>query len=225
VPFHERAEGAAEIRAAHFRVAPAAPGTLLYSDLNYMLLGWAIEACAGEPVDRLAGRRLLGPLGMMGTRYRPPAEWLPRLAASEVWGLVHDESARAMDGVSGHAGLFSTLDDVARFAAALLAPHRHPVLPAWVQAEMTLPQAGAPPDVRGLGWRLQPWELLDGWPADAFGHTGFTGTSLAISPSRGLAAVLLTNATHPRRREEGAAAIRRAFHTALADCLFSCQTP
>ena len=204
------------MRDAVFAAVPGERGRIVYSDLNYILLGWAIESCTGRRLDEIASERLFRPLGMAETMYRPPERFRDRLAASEIWGEVHDENCRALGGVTGHAGLFSTLDDLARHGAALLRPGAHPALPETAVAEMIRPQASDPPEERGLGWRLHPWELLAGWPADAFGHTGFTGTSVVISRSAGVAAVLLTNATHPRRRPEGAAAIRRAFHAAIA---------
>lgn len=217
-PFYRTVSGAREIRRALFAEPPEAePGTrLLYSDLNFMLLGWAAERRGGAPLDRLTERLVLDPLGMRWTRFRPPRAWHDRLAASEVFGVVHDENARALDGVSGHAGLFSTVDDLARFAAALLAPGEHPVLSARRISEAMTASAGSPPDERGLGWRVRPADLAPGWPGDTVGHTGFTGTSLVLSRSAGLAAVLLGNATHPVRRAGGLQALRRAFHAALA---------
>jgi CubicO group peptidase (beta-lactamase class C family) len=217
-PFYRVVSGVAGVRQALFAVSPAhPPGTWVeYSDLNFMLLGWAAERSAGQRLDVLAERLVLAPLGLSSTRYRPPAEWRSRMAASEVHGVVHDENARALDGVSGHAGLFSTLDDLARFAGALLVPATHPVLDAvWLEAAARC-WAGEPPDERGLGWRVRPVDMAPGWPDDTVGHSGFTGTSLVVSPAAGMAAVLLSNATHPVRRTGGAGDLRRAFHAALA---------
>jgi serine-type D-Ala-D-Ala carboxypeptidase len=217
-PFYRDVSGVRQVRRALFAVAPeAAPGeTVTYSDLNFMLLGWAAARCGGLRLDRLAERLVFRPLRMRWTRYRPPVAWRPRLAASEVFGMVHDENARALDGVSGHAGLFSTLDDLAAFAAALLAPERHEVLHPDQVLEATRRWAGEPPEERGLGWRVRPLDLAPGWPDDTVGHTGFTGTSLVLSRGAGLATVLLTNATHPIRRPDGVLALRHAFHQALA---------
>src|SRR5262249_59218107 len=91
----------------------------------------------------------------------------------------------------------------------------HAVRRAHSIAEMGRQQAGRLPDVRGLGWRLQP-EDWGGWPAATWWHTGFTGTSLLVSPDGGVAVVLLTNAIHPRRRTEDLAEVRRELHQAVA---------
>ena len=103
-------------------------------------LGWAVEECAGEPLADLAGREIFGPLGRTSTGYRPRAP-LARIAATEAdgdqradrsvaWGQVHDGNAFALGGISGHAGLFGTAEDLGRFASALLTADRHPVLNA-----------------------------------------------------------------------------------------------
>ena len=218
-PFYEHAQGLREMRRAVFSVPPERPsgGDVCYSDLNFMLVGWAAARCVGRPLDRAARALVLEPLGMRSTRYRPPPSWRPRVAATEgVWGVVHDENARALGGVAGHAGLFGPLADLARFARALLRPGEHPVLSRAAIERMTRPQSGAPPEVRGLGWQLQPFTMAAGWPDDTYGHTGFTGTSLVVSPAAGLAAVLLTNAVHAGRRPEEIIALRRTFHAALA---------
>lgn len=223
IRFWERAQSPAAIRAALYEVdLEAVPGErVVYSDLGFILLGWAVESCAGRPLDVLAREMVLRPLGMARSRFRPPAGWRRRVAASEVWGEVHDENARSLGGVSGHAGLFAPLDDVVRFAEALSAPDRRPGLPPYRSAKMVRRQAGEAPksEVRGLGWRLQPIPMAAGWPPDTFGHTGFTGTSLLVAPGAGLAAVLLSNAVHPERRPDGAARVRVDFHAALVPLL------
>jgi len=231
-PFHATAQGTGAVRRALFQVAPEAPpgARVLYSDLNFILLGWAAARCGGAPLARLAREHLFAPLAMRATRYRPPVEWRPRIAATErggaerkqrglIWGEVHDGNARALGGVSGHAGLFAPLHDLVRFVRPLLTPQRHPVLTPASIAAMSRRQAGDPPDVRGFGWRLQPVEMLAGWPPDTYGHTGFTGTSIVVAPGAGLAVVLLSNAVHPKRRPEGITALRVAFHKALARAL------
>jgi CubicO group peptidase (beta-lactamase class C family) len=231
-PFHASAEGPGAVRRALFQVRPEAPpGTrVLYSDLNFILLGWAVAQCGGAPLARLARQQVFAPLAMRATRYRPPPGWRPRIAATErdgaerqrrglIWGDVHDGNARALGGVSGHAGLFAPLGDLVRFVRLLLSPQRHPVLTPASIAAMSRRQAGQPPDVRGLGWRLQPLEMLAGWPPDTYSHTGFTGTSIVVSPAAGLAVVLLSNAVHPKRRAGGIIALRAAFHQALAPTL------
>lgn len=220
-PFWTLAGSPAGMRSALLEVDPEAGAgqAVIYSDLNFMLLGWAVEACAGGPLDALGRELVLAPLGMDGSGFRPAPADRPKIAATEVWGEVHDENARGLGGVSGHAGLFAPLDDVVRFATALVAPGRDPRRAPYLPVDPAAAPAGAPPEVRGIGWRLQPMPIAPGWPDDAYGHTGFTGTSLLVAPAAGLAVVLLTNAVHPQRREGGAGAIRAAFHGALLPLL------
>ena len=204
----------------------AGPGRVLYSDLNFMLLGWAIEACVGEPLERLFARVVSAPLGLSDTVFRPRVRRRARSAATEldgdqrlepglVRGEVHDGNAWALGGVAGHAGLFSTASDMALFAREFLEPRRHRILSRAAQSRMSRHQAGRQPDVRGLGWRLEPrgWGR---WPEGTFWHTGFTGTSLLVSPRADLAVVLLTNAVHPTRDLARQSAFRAEVHRAIA---------
>jgi serine-type D-Ala-D-Ala carboxypeptidase len=230
-PYHATCAGPHEIRAAvTAELADAVPGPVSYSDLGFMLLGWAVEECAGEPLEELAVREVLGPLGMTSTGYRPRAP-LPRIAATEadgdersgmgvVWGQVHDENAFALGGVSGHAGLFGTAADLGRFASALLTPDRHPVLSTETIALMTARRAGTGAEERVLGWRLRP-DAWGDWPDGTMWHTGFTGTSLLIAPGLDVAVVLLSNAVHPVRRPDQIGAFRAEIHQAVRDALRS----
>ncbi len=218
-PFYEHGQGMRAVQRLVYAERRERPlgEEVCYSDLNFMLLGWAAARCAGEQLQRAARRIVLEPLGMRDTRYRPPESWQRRIAATEdVWGIVHDENARALGGVAGHAGLFGPLADLARFVRALLRPDEHPVLSRDALERMTRRQTGDPPEVRGLGWQVQPFGMATGWPDDTYGHTGFTGTSLVVSPQAGLGVVLLTNAVHAGRRSAEIVALRRAFHSALA---------
>jgi serine-type D-Ala-D-Ala carboxypeptidase len=219
----------AEIKQAVIaELAGAAVGPVSYSDVGFMLLGWAIEHCAGQPLADLFAREVAGPLGMTSTGYLPQAP-RRRIAATEadgdqrtsaelIWGEVHDGNAFGLGGVSGHAGLFGTAADLGRYAGALLRPGRHPVLSAATIALMTSRRAGGDTDPRVLGWRIRPSEWGD-WPEDTIWHTGFTGTSMLIAPALDVAVVLLTNAVHPVRRlgETGQfrAKVHRAVRTAL----------
>jgi serine-type D-Ala-D-Ala carboxypeptidase len=228
-PYHATCADPGAIRAAvTAELADAVPGPVSYSDLGFMLLGWAVEECAGEPLEELADREVLGPLGMTSTSYRPQAP-LPRIAATEadsderpgtgvVWGQVHDENAFALGGVSGHAGLFGTAADLGRFASTLLTPDRHPVLSAETIALMTARRAGAGAEARVLGWRLRPGSWGD-WPEGTIWHTGFTGTSLLIAPALDAAVVLLSNAVHPVRRPDLIGAFRAEIHRAVRGAL------
>ncbi len=227
-PFFELGRRPAAIRRAVFTEARKArpDGTVLYSDLNFMLAGWALETCAGEPLDQLFARVVSEPLGMKDTRFRPGTRLRPRCAATEldgdqrlvpglVRGEVHDGNAWALGGVAGHAGLFSTADDLSLFVGELLDPRRHHVLTPTTLRRMTRPQAGAQPDLRATAWRLEP-QGWGPWPAGTIWHTGFTGTSLLVSPGADLAVVLLANAIHPTRELDRQAHYRARVHRVLS---------
>ncbi len=205
-PFYETHGDPAAIKSAVLaELAGAAGGPVSYSDLGYLLLGWAIENCAGEGLDVLAGREIFGPLGMTATSFR----------ARE----VHDGNARALGGVSGHAGVFSTAGDLGRFAGALLRPRSHPVLSADSIELMTSRQAGSGDDVRAIGWRLEPRGSWGDWPDGTIWHTGFTGTSLLVAPSLGAGVVLLTNGVYPVPRAAEIAELRAGFHALVRAAL------
>jgi uncharacterized protein YbbC (DUF1343 family)/CubicO group peptidase (beta-lactamase class C family) len=183
------------------------PGTrFLYSDINFETLGFLVEKVSGMPLNEYASAKVFVPLGMKWTRFLPPADWTPRIAPTQydeqgrmLRGVVHDPTARRMGGVAGHAGLFSTADDLAIFAQALLSGDK--ILSRLDVEKMTTPQQPATASsLRGLGWDIDsPFasnrgELL---PVGSFGHTGFTGTSLWIDPVTNTYIIILTNAVHP----------------------------
>jgi CubicO group peptidase (beta-lactamase class C family) len=201
----------------------------VYSDLGYILLGAVVELVAGQPLERIATGRILAPLGMAATTYRPPASWRRRVAATRsphrpgaLIGVVHDDNCASMGGVAGHAGLFSTASDVARYAAMLLAGGRlggTRLLGRLAVRRMAENQL--PPGVGGatLGWFAPPNGMLpagDFLPTDCFGHTGFTGTSLLLCPSLDLAVVLLTNRVYQERDAGDFLTFRRRFHNTVA---------
>jgi serine-type D-Ala-D-Ala carboxypeptidase len=234
VPFRQyyrTSSDPAEIKGAVIaELASAAVGAVSYSDVGFMLLGWALESCAGEPLARLFAREIAGPLEMTSTGYLPKAQ-RQHIAATEadgdqrtgcglIWGEVHDGNAFALGGVSGHAGLFGTAADLGRFAAALLKPDQHPVLSADAIALMTSRQAGSGAEARVLGWRLRP-DQWGSWPEGTIWHTGFTGTSLLIAPTLDAVLVLLTNAVHPVRRLAETAGFRAEVHQAVRTALQS----
>ena len=184
------------------------PGTrFLYSDINFETLGFLVEKVSGMPLNEYAHTKIFAPLGMTDTTFLPPSSWTARIAPTQydeqgkmLRGVVHDPTARRMGGVAGHAGLFSTADDLARFAQALL--HGDKILSRLAIEKMTTPQQSATAaSLRGLGWDIDsPFasnrgELL---PVGSFGHTGFTGTSLWIDPVTNTYIIILTNAVHPR---------------------------
>jgi uncharacterized protein YbbC (DUF1343 family)/CubicO group peptidase (beta-lactamase class C family) len=198
-----------------------------YSDINFEVLGFLVERVTGEPLNEYAERHVFAPLGMRHTRFLPPDGWHDRIAPTQydpdgvmLRGLVHDPTARRMGGVAGHAGLFSTADDLAVFAQALLGGSK--VLHRATVEKMTTPQQPAnAASLRGLGWDIDsPFasnrgELL---PVGSFGHTGFTGTSLWVDPVTDTYIVLLTNAVHPRGGKS-VVSLRARVATAVAQGL------
>jgi CubicO group peptidase (beta-lactamase class C family) len=231
-PFFVAMRGRDAIRRAVLSEAThaAPPGEVLYSDLNYMLLGWALEACGGARLDRLVRRELTIPLGMSQTRFVPPPTLRRRCAASEVdgdqrnepgliWGEVHDGNAAALGGIAGHAGLFAPLDDLVNFTLPLLHPSSHPVLSQASIEMFSREMARGPGDVRSIGWRLAPQDW-GAWASGTYWHTGFTGTSLLVDPATGVAVVLLLNGVHPVRRPEEQSRVRAELHATIAE---ACQ--
>jgi CubicO group peptidase (beta-lactamase class C family) len=188
----------------------------VYSDPGFMLLGFAMENAAGEPLDRQFDRwrdRELGP--DVELRFRPGRDWIDRIAPTENTphgeerrGEVHDENALALGGVAAHAGLFGTADAVGACARWWM---KSPSLPLFA-TKTTVPGSS-----RALGWdtMLPTSSCGTKMSASAIGHTGFTGTSLWIDPSRDLYVVILTNRVHPTRDHEGIKDVRRALHDAI----------
>lgn len=207
-----------------------APGTVVeYSCLGFILLGEIIQRLKSAPLDELARRWIFAPLGMKNACFNPPPELHGRVAATEVVdgkpliGVVHDENARSMGGVSGNAGLFATAEDLARFALMLLGKGRlgeRRVLSAAALREATRDHTGHLGESRGLGWVVKGLSARssagDLFSPESFGHTGFTGTSLWIDPVRGIFAVLLTNRVHPTRANDAHIRLRALFHNAVA---------
>jgi uncharacterized protein YbbC (DUF1343 family)/CubicO group peptidase (beta-lactamase class C family) len=192
------------------------PGaSFVYSDINFILLGELVHRLSGQPLNEYARDNVFVPLKMNETMFLPPAALIPRIAPTErlaetgriLRGVVHDPSARNMGGVAGHAGLFSTAGDLARFAQMILNGGEldgvHVFNPLTIQ-KFTEPQS--PPDqpiLRGLGWDIDsPLSRNRGelFPIGSFGHTGFTGTSIWIDPSTRTYVILLANSVHPKQR-------------------------
>ncbi len=211
-----------------------------YSDIGIMTLAWVIEEVAGQTLDEFLQERLLDPMGMLETRYNPESTLRPRIAATEidtiyrnemVWGTVHDENADAMGGVAGHAGLFSTAVDLSVFARMMLngglapacaadgdpgepCPVRRTearrIVDASVLDEFTTRVDET--SSRALGWDT-PSERSSGGDYvtnEAFGHTGYTGTSIWMDPELDLWVILLTNRVHPTRENQKHVPLRRA---------------
>jgi uncharacterized protein YbbC (DUF1343 family) len=191
----------------------AAPGErFIYSDINFILLGEIVRVLTGKPLPDYANETVFAPLGMTDTMFKPPASLRARIAPTErltasaapLRGIVHDPTTRFMDGVAGHAGLFTTAADLARFAEMMLGQGTREgkrIFSPGVVDKFTSPQSPADqPILRGLGWDIESrfsanrGELF---PVGSYGHTGFTGTSLWIDPVSKTFVVLLTNSIHP----------------------------
>src|SRR5438270_1566871 len=199
----------AAFRLAHEEKLQAPQGSVfVYSDTNFIVLGELVQRLSGMALDQYAAVHVFQPLGMKHTRYLPPPEWKSKIAETFapdrkqiLRGVVHDPRADRMGGVAGHAGLFSTAGDLALYAQALIS--RKQILDGDIIEKMTTPQQ--PPnatEVRGLGWDIDSsfssnrGSLL---PVGAFGHTGYTGTSLLIDPDTNMCVILLTNSVQPRQ--------------------------
>jgi len=206
------------------------PGTsVTYSDLGFILLGEIASRTLGMPLDEAANKFVFEPAGMAESAYKPSASLLPRIAPTEfdapsgacIHGVVHDENARAMGGVSGHAGLFSTADDMIRYAEMWLAEGKSNVSrvlsKAAVQAATKPWTDRAEGGNRGLGWVLKGDKFDasgDYMSSLSYGHTGFTGTSLYVDPSNEIACVLLTNRVH-YGRNKSVVNLRAKFHNTV----------
>ena len=205
------------------------PGSrFLYSDINFETLGFIVEKATGTPLNDFANTNIYTPLGMKDTRFLPPAEWSTRIAPTQydengkmLRGIVHDPTARRMGGVAGHAGLFSTADDLSKFADDILSNHK--VLTATATQKMSTPQQPAnAASLRGLGWDIDsPFSTNRGelLPVGSFGHTGFTGTSLWIDPITDTYIILLTNAVHPNGGKGATVSLRSRVATAVVESL------
>ena len=219
LPLYEEPDAAAALQRVFAATPIYRPGTrVVYSDLNAILLGEIVRRAAGEPLDRFAAREIFAPLGLTQTLFRPPAALRRRIAPTGAWhghavaGEVNDRNAARLGGVAGHAGLFATAVDVARFAQCIL---RGGALPGGRRlvgvgtVRLFTTKAvdfGHGTEARALGWQAVPTgeeESSAGtvFGPRSFGHTGWTGTSLWIDPDRGVFVVLLTNrAFAPRAR-------------------------
>jgi serine-type D-Ala-D-Ala carboxypeptidase len=218
--------------------APVAAGTTLYSDLGYLLLGFAVERFGGTTLDRLFEARIATPLALRGCGFAGRGRIFADAAATErgnayerrlagpsgdsyrfredvIRGEVHDGNAWALGGVAGHAGLFGSAAAVAAIARAILAPERLGLPPDSLDA-MFRSAEGAAGRTFGLLSASHADSVRGVLPDRAIGHFGFTGTSLWIDPAAGRVYVLLTNRVHPIVPSRELTATRRAFHAAAA---------
>ena len=253
VEFHGADEA---IRRATEEVPTAPPGErFVYSDINFFLLGDIVRRVSGQRLDAYAAQHVFEPLEMKETRFLPPEAWRPRIAPTErcvglAWpcpstplatgatgasvpnipflrGVVHDPTARRMDGVAGHAGLFSTAADLSRFCRMLVnggsLGAARILWPATV-ARMTSPSTPAGMrDVRALGWDIDSsYSANRGelFPIGSFGHTGFTGTSLWLDPQTKSYVIFLSNRVHPDGKGD-VTPLRARIATVAAAALYS----
>jgi len=217
------------------------PGTrFLYSDVNFETLGELVHRISKQPLDVYCRQHIFLPLGMKDTQFRPPARLRPRIAPTQhqfettgkiLWGEVHDPTSFNMGGVAGHAGLFSTADDLSIYCQMLLNGGTYKgahILSSLTVDKMTTPESPLDSMVlRGLGWDIDSafssnrGELF---PVGSFGHTGFTGTDLWIDPFSQTYLVLLTNAVHPNGKGS-VGSLRSRIATLVASAFGVMPTP
>jgi len=190
------------------------PGTgRVYDDLGYVLLGLIVESISGVTLDKYCENEIFGPLEMSETMFVPHKTFLGRIVPTEIdparggllRGVVHDERAYTMGGVAGHAGIFTTVHDLGKFARSMMGREKNGLAGILSRATVQLMWSRQWQDSEGeygLGWdRLRPAYMNGIDDCDAVGHTGFTGVSLVISPQRHLAIILLSNRVHPVRSD------------------------
>ena len=211
-----------------------------YSDIGFIILGTALERIAEEPPGTFCQREIFGPLGMAHTTFNPPVEVRKRIppTADErssrpgalsshstfrnriIQGEVQDENAFVLGGVAGHAGLFATAEDVARFAHTMLQAD-NPILRQETIALFTQRESDPPGTTRTLGWDTPSSPSQSGkyFGPRSYGHLGYTGTSLWIDPNRQLSITLLTNRTWPDCSNQAIKQVRPKFHDAVIEVL------
>ncbi len=223
-PLHKEGVGVeSALRLVYLTPLDTVPNArMVYSDLGAILLGQVVDKVAKERLDAYLRRRVWRPLRMTDTRFKPDAALLARIAPTEydpwrqrmIWGVVHDQNAYALGGVSGHAGLFSSARDLAKFARMYLnfgTLDGRRILEPRVIYDFTRVQDSTLSN-RALGWEKPTGSNSAGRrmsPA-AFGHTGFTGTSLWIDPANDIFVVLLTNRVNPTRQNNRFGEVRIA---------------
>jgi serine-type D-Ala-D-Ala carboxypeptidase len=230
------------LQAAFTTPLTADPGTRAeYSDIGFIILGVALERIAAESLDAFCQREIFGPLGMAKTTFNPPQQLrgqIPPTADERegrnsvaahstfrnriVQGEVQDENAFVLGGVAAHAGLFSTAEDVARFAQMMLAGG-NPILRPETIALFTRREASPSGTSHALGWDTPSVPSQSGkyFGPRSYGHLGYTGTSLWIDPDRQLSITLLTNRTWPDCSNQAIKQVRPKVHDAIVEAINS----
>jgi CubicO group peptidase (beta-lactamase class C family) len=188
----------------------------VYDDLSFIILGCIIETITGASLDAYCASRIFRPLQMSNTMFTPPLQVRDRIIPTEIdrnrggllRGVVHDENAYRLDGVAGHAGLFSTIRDLSRFSGMILDPRNGSVAGVLSERSIALMSSAQWRDADGeygLGWDRRQSRYMNGIEdPNAIGHTGFTGTSMVVSPASESAMILLSNRLYPVRSERTA---------------------
>lgn len=230
VKFYEMGLDRAGIVRKICEMEASSPGEhVVYSDLGFIILGEIVERITGKRLDEFARENIWRPLGMNDTCFLPGESSRHRIAATEyradlkklMWGEVHDENAYAMGGIAGHAGLFSTITDLARYALMWLGEGEFGSVRVLSRStvRLAIKEHVNKEDRRGLGWALksQTFSSAGDLLSDAsFGHTGFTGTSLWCDPETQTAIILLTNRVHAGRAGTAIIELRPRFANAVA---------
>jgi uncharacterized protein YbbC (DUF1343 family)/CubicO group peptidase (beta-lactamase class C family) len=206
----------------------APPGErFTYSDIGFIMLGEIVQRTSGRLLDQFSRDEIFLPLGMKETGYNPSETLKPRIAPTQkekdgmLRGVVHDPRARLLNGIAGHAGLFSTVDDLALYCAMILNPSNSKVLSH--ASIRTMTQARAVPN----GWRTFGWDCDTAFSSNrgelfpkgsTFGHTGFTGTSIWFDPASQTAVIFLSNRVHPEGKGD-ATPVRNKVATIVASAL------
>lgn len=204
------------------------PGDMVvYSDLNFIVLGYLVEVVSGLQLDTFSNEKIFKPLEMNNTYFNPPASLRLEIVPTEYnnyikdyqWGRVHDENAEHFGGVSGHAGLFSTLEDLSIYCRMILNKGKVNDKTLFQSSTIDLTRYSYTKKLnlnRGLGWHLNDCNAPSGqFLQEGFGHTGFTGTSIWFDMHKNLAIILLTNRVH-FGRNKNIGRIRRIVHNLVS---------
>jgi len=224
IPLHKNARSRQDCIDGLMHVKPTRPPNEaeVYSDLGYMMVGLAMEKVFAKSQKQISRDLVFEPLGMKETSFVPTVALRKRSVATELQadglpliGVVHDENARGMGGVAGHAGLFSTADDLLKLSVMMIGggkTKRRRLLSEETVELMTTNQNKAIGGNYGYGWVTKKSESMFGELCSdkSFGHTGFTGTCVAVDPVKHISSTFLTSAVHPRRKETSINPYRRA---------------